>query len=130
MNQKKAYSYDFETGIFNGETVADESPLEPGIFHIPANSTMEKPPVPGAGQKVIYQNGAWLIVNIPAPPEPPVPTAAEIIAAENAAAKAALSKLDMESIRSMREWIAAQPSAPKILKDKDAAAAVERGKLK
>lgn len=49
---------------------------------------------------------------------------------ENAAAKAELEALDMASIRSMREWIAAQPSAPQILKDKDAAAAAVRARLK
>jgi len=46
------------------------------------------------------------------------------------AAKAELLKVDLESIRSIREYIAAQPDAPKILKDKEAAAVLEREKLK
>lgn len=125
----KIYHYD-DVGIFHGESEADESPLEPGVFLIPANATAIKPPAPDAGQKVIYQAGVWTVVDIPSPPAPPVPTAAEILAAENAAVKAELAALDAASIRSMREWIAAQPTAPQILKDKEAAAVAARARLK
>lgn len=48
----------------------------------------------------------------------------------NATAKAALVKLDLESIRSLREYIAAKPDAPQFLKDKEAAAQAERTKIK
>ena len=48
----------------------------------------------------------------------------------NALALQELAKLDLESIRAMREWIASQPTAPKILKDKEAAAITSRAKLK
>ena len=39
-----------------------------------------------------------------------------------ALAKEELKQLDLASIRSMREWMAAQPSAPQILKDHEAQA--------
>ena len=38
----KIYNYD-DNGIFINEGIADESPLEPGVFLIPANSTTVKP---------------------------------------------------------------------------------------
>lgn len=61
------------------------------------------------------------------------------IAAEKAAeaatrlmeeAKTRLREIDIASIRSIREYIAAKPDAPRFLKDYEAAAMAEREKLK
>ena len=60
----------------------------------------------------------------------PGPTQAELDAASNAQVVAKLASIDAASIRSIREWIAAQPTAPQILKDKENAAQAERAKLK
>ena len=38
----KIYNYD-ENGFYVGESIADESPLEPGVFLIPAGSTTVEP---------------------------------------------------------------------------------------
>lgn len=46
------------------------------------------------------------------------------------AIKGRLKEIDGKSIRSIREWIAAQPTAPQWVKDYDAEASVEREKLK
>ena len=58
----------------------------------------------------------------PEPPAPVPPTAADL-------ARGELMRLDAASVRSMREWIAAQPTAPQVLKDREAAAVLERAKL-
>lgn len=47
----------------------------------------------------------------------------------SASVKAELRAIDIDSIRSIREWIAAQPTAPQILKDREAAAVLARAKL-
>ncbi len=56
----------------------------------------------------------------------PEPTP-EQIAAE---AKAKLREIDIASIRALREYVAAQADAPQTIKDREAAAIAERGKLK
>ena len=38
------YNYDADTGIYTNEGVADESPLEPGVYLIPAHATTIEPP--------------------------------------------------------------------------------------
>jgi hypothetical protein len=61
---------------------------------------------------------------------PPPKTQAETDAEDSAAAKAELAALDLASIRSIREYIAAKPDAPQILKDKEAAAALARARVR
>lgn len=38
-----AYQYS-SSGYYLGPVEADESPLEPGVYHLPARSTLEMPP--------------------------------------------------------------------------------------
>ena len=58
---KTIYNYDPLTGIFISEAIADESPLEPGVFLLPANATELKPP----SQKHIWRDGRWIIAPVP-----------------------------------------------------------------
>lgn len=55
---------------------------------------------------------------IPEPPPPPKDLVAE--------AKAKLADIDLRSIRAIREYIAAQTDAPKVLKDREAEAVQAR----
>ncbi len=73
-------------GYFTGITIADESPLEPGVFLIPANAIDAPLPVIPDG-KLAKWNGAWVYEDIPQPAPEPVkppytPTYAELRAAE------------------------------------------------
>ncbi len=49
---------------------------------------------------------------------------------KNAKVLSALRDIDLKSIRSIREWLVAQPDAPQFIKDHEVAAVEERAKLK
>lgn len=70
MNTKTAYQFD-RAGLLVGETVADESPLEPEVFLVPARCTLVPPPGDVPADKWPRWNGAsWELVNRPKSPEP------------------------------------------------------------
>lgn len=58
MATKTVYQTDFN-GVYVGPVEADESPLEPGVFLIPARCVQTAPPAPGAHQWPAWSNGAW-----------------------------------------------------------------------
>jgi hypothetical protein len=53
-------------GYFAGLTTADESPLEPGVFLIPARAIDAPVPAVPEGQRAKW-NGAWVFEDIPQP---------------------------------------------------------------
>jgi len=55
------YSYNQETGVYEGECLANPSPKEPGKFLMPAHSTAEKPPQCSENEIAVFQNGKWSI---------------------------------------------------------------------
>ena len=64
------YHYIADTGIFYSEGVADESPLEPGIFLIPAHATTVAPPDVTEPEIAVFRDGEWSVELLPPPPEP------------------------------------------------------------
>lgn len=54
----KIYNYD-KNGIYTGESVADESPLEAGIYLIPANATTIKPPTTADNEVAVFDGQLW-----------------------------------------------------------------------
>ncbi|UOV84364.1 hypothetical protein [Klebsiella pneumoniae] len=67
MSTKPAYQID-SAGHFVCETVADESPLEPGTYLVPAGAVLKAPPKKWAADKWPRWNGAkWELVTKPAP---------------------------------------------------------------
>jgi hypothetical protein len=71
------YHYNDQDGIYLASGVADESPLEPGVYLIPAFATTVEPPVFKDGERAVFSNEAWTVEAIPPEPEPepePEPT--------------------------------------------------------
>ena len=63
----KIYNYD-KDGIFTNESLADESPLEPGVFLIPALAT-KIAPIKATKEKMIVFNGNdWELQDLPKEP--------------------------------------------------------------
>lgn len=56
------FNYNAATGEFLSVGEARESPLEPGIFPMPANATDIEPPTPGPDEAAVFRDGAWSIV--------------------------------------------------------------------
>lgn len=73
----------------------------------------------------------WVALgNTATPAQTPAEITAEAIATTNAIAKAELLAIDLASVRSIREYIAAKPDAPVFLKTQEAAAITARTKIK
>lgn len=58
----KIHNYSQTSGEYINTTVADESPLEPGKFMIPAFATAIEPPAVKANEVAVFAAGAWSIV--------------------------------------------------------------------
>lgn len=74
---KTVYRYD-EDNCYIGTDRAFESPLEKGVFHIPANCTEIEPPEGKEGFKIKWNGEAWEYEEIPKEPEPEQPTLDEL----------------------------------------------------
>ncbi len=62
----KIYDYNPENGYFIGESFADESPLEKGVYLLPAHSTTK--PVPSnieEGFVAAFINDEWQMIELP-----------------------------------------------------------------
>lgn len=65
MTTKIVYQYDI-AGMFTGETEADESPLEPGVFLIPARCVEAAPPAYSGDQWPRWNGASWQLVAVTA----------------------------------------------------------------
>jgi hypothetical protein len=94
-----------QQGEYIGETIAHESPLEPGIYLIPGGCVETAPPETKKGQVAVW-DGVWTLVDVPEPEKPKEPTAEELAAQKVAARKSEifglLDEIDRKSIRPMR----------------------------
>ena len=101
---KTVYQLD-QTGAYLGETIAHESPLEPGVYLIPGGCVETAPPETKEGQFAVW-DGVWKLVDLPEPEKPKAPTAEEVATQKVAARKAEilglLDEIDRKSIRPMR----------------------------
>ena len=67
------YNYHPITAEYLGPNEADESPLEPGVFLIPADATTTEPPAQQEGFVRRFTNGAWGYSPIEEPDAEPTP---------------------------------------------------------
>lgn len=56
------YLYHAENGVFLGESIANESPREPGVYLLPAFATYDAPPSVGEREIPVFCGGAWRVV--------------------------------------------------------------------
>ena len=54
-----------DDNLFVGPVIADESPLEPGVFHIPAGCVLKEPPSFAVGKQARWdeKKDKWIIEN-------------------------------------------------------------------
>jgi hypothetical protein len=55
----KIYNYNPENGYFVGESLADESPLEAGVYLIPAHATEISAPKATKGKIAVWNGSDW-----------------------------------------------------------------------
>ena len=87
-------------------TESDESPLEPGVYLIPAGCVEVPPPTHGAGEYLEFSGDAWSVKTIPVPEQkatseplvPSPPTPLEQIRALEAQYADAQAKLTRQSL--------------------------------
>lgn len=63
MKTKTVYQYDL-AGMYAGQAEADESPLEPGVFHIPARCVEVAPPEFGGDQWPRWNGAKWELIAV------------------------------------------------------------------
>lgn len=102
MNTKQVSQLDAE-GYFVGVVLAEESPLEQGVFLIPGGAIDRAPPKTiEAGKRYKPYGSAWRGEDLPQPeptPEPPAPDPIELCKAE---AKARLIETDWAMLPDVR----------------------------
>ncbi len=88
----KIFNYHPTSGLLLGESIADESPLEEGVFLVPAFSTDLTPPDPIGGKIIVFSEEAWHYVDeaVESPPVVEAPTQEMVIAAYSAAVQSHL----------------------------------------
>lgn len=133
MNQRTVSQLD-ENGYFAGPAVADESPLEPGVFHVPAGAVDKAPPaVIEQGKRYRQWGAGWRGEAIPAPELPPeIP---QLTAAEKRREEIdfQLADIDRRSARALRVALIEQGNGkpiPAFEKTKLAALEAEAAKLR
>jgi hypothetical protein len=82
---KTIYTFDQATGFYTGQSELgpdDLSPLEPGVYLIPAGVVEIEPPAAPNGQAAQWIGAAWQLVTLPTPevvPNPAPPTPEQLI---------------------------------------------------
>lgn len=62
MNPPNVYHYHPRTGVLTGSGFADDNPLDPGNWLIPAHATTDTPPDVPAGHVAMRLGSEWIVV--------------------------------------------------------------------
>lgn len=132
----KVYHYDSITGIYVGETNAHVDPMATKregreVYMLPANSSFDPIPELREGFYIKRTSDKWEYEAIPITEESPQES--EMVRSEtdlhNDGIKSALVEVDAKTIRSLREWLAKQETAPQYIKDYETEAIALRDQL-
>ena len=93
MSTKTAYQFD-HAGLFDGVTEADESPLEPGVYLLPARCTLVPPPDATEDSWPRWNGAEWQLVTRP-----------QLAAPAN----------DNDPVAKLRDFLAANPDVAALL---------------
>jgi hypothetical protein len=104
---KNAYSFHPETGVFIGLEFAQESPLEPGVFLLPAGATFVEPPQVAEGKQAVWGGSSWAVEDIPLPPAPEPEPEPEPVLPEPEP-EPAPEPLTWDTIRAQRNFLLSQ----------------------
>lgn len=101
--EKCIYCYDPDTLFFTGVSAADPSPLEPGVFLIPAFATEVAPPSFSKGERAKFNETQkiWSVEKIPVAPKP---TVAELVAEAWRAIKAERDRRKAGGVKVGAKW--------------------------
>lgn len=113
------YHYHPTSGDYLGTGAADESPLEPGVYLIPAHATENPPPeYDQTTQSCRFFDGDWIVDVIPDPgtePDPPVKSLddkkTELCLSIDRSADAARLKIAGDPLRAIEYQLAEQEAA-------------------
>lgn len=109
------WHYHPATGLLLGTSEADPSPLEPGVWLIPAHATAELPPTAAAGEEAHWQDGAWHLRPVPAPEPVPEPDPATPPAPRHLAKTAIIRRATDAELELLTATLASLPLRERLL---------------
>lgn len=105
------YHYNATSGAYSGESLADESPLEKGVFLIPAHATTLPPPNVNTGEYAVWAGNKWEVRRIP------VETPKQVSLGTTKAAKDTPAKTGvLDPVAKLRQFLLDNPDVLALLK--------------
>ena len=104
-------------GYFIGTTIADESPLEPGVFLLPGGAVDAPAPAVPEGKMAKWNGAGFDLEDIPEPPQPQPPTPAVSIPSIVTMRQARLALLQSGLLSQVNAAVAAADEATQITWD-------------